>query len=259
MFNLFKRTSQEDKEAREQIELYIHRVGHGMNARDEKHFESIIISHEDIAIDIYKTTNMVTKNHILILLNKNDQGKKLADIRCKKWAEAIEFKGDSSDVKSLKSWLSCESDNQPLNMPRSTQILWFEYTTNLELCYLSKVTEFTARLAVYGFYQGYVDIVREPIKQMMNNISYDYAKDYLQALLKNYEIPKRDVILMFSVIYAGPHKSKGEEQLYKEYVQGFIDKDEKAYFEAIETIDPNHQKSIYKKLKQGEIRYQKEL
>ena len=150
------------------------------------------------------------------------------------------------DEQALRMWLSGESDVMPDMMPDNRYVVFFG---NAELfCYMSKVCEFTARLCVYGILKGYVDLFREPVKEIMRNRGLDGAKDFLDNLIERYSVSKKDVMQMYSAVFVAPAKTKEEKIFYAEYVEQWMESSKEEYIEVIAEMGKDWHKKILKKL-----------
>ena len=245
---LMKQSIDTDKKIEEDIIAYIYKSC--LNKKEEDAFRNLLISNVSIAEKVYKKLNHVKKDRILVHLNSEGKGVELAKQKAIQWAGCFTLVNCTPlEKKEFRSWLAGETDTLPKIMPKNDSPIWYGYLTNVTLCYMSMVCTFTERLCVYGIVSGYVDIAKEPVKEMMRCISVEYATMFLDNVINNYGLTKKDIMQMFSVIYAGARKTKLEEEYYSKYVVTWIKEDKEEYINAISSISKDARDSVFKKLK----------
>lgn len=220
-----------------------------LSKKEEQELKKLVIENEDIAKDIYRTINHINKELILVYLILGGRGediaKESARERAYKWGV---MNCTEQEEKEFKSWLAGEHDNMPEVMPTNRYIRCLNYHQSVELCYLSKVSTFTERLCAYGMKIGYIDIVKDPVKEMMNCISVDYARSFLENTISKYNISNEDVMQMYSSIYS-IRKTKLEAEFYLSYIQEWLKNDRIEYMKAVNNISGDMRRKILKKLK----------
>lgn len=252
---LVEEMQEQDKSVREQIVSYLKKASmYGvLSDKEEQDLKNLVIENEGISKDIYRTINYSSKSYILIYLNSEGKGDDIAKERAKELANEWELKGClEQEEKEFKSWLAGENDNMPEVMPQSKYIVFFQYLQNLELCYLSEVSTFTERVCVYGMKKGYVDIVKEPVKEMMSRIGVHYAHYFLKNTIIKYNLSNEDVMQMYSAIYSS-RKTKLEAEFYLSYIQEWIENDKDEYMNAINNISSDMRRKILKKLEKEHL------
>lgn len=233
---------------RETMEMYLNKQA--LNAKDTHAFRELVLAHKEVAEDMYRTTKNIHRNQILVYLNAVGEGVKLTNQLAREWAYTLEIVDCTPQQEAeFKAWLSGDCDSMPEQMPRNKYMLYYEYKTNVLLCFMSKASTFTERLCAYGIKQGYVDLVKEPIKEMMRCITVEYANSFIQHMIRTYHILDEDIMQMFSVIYAGPRKTKVEIEYYERYIKKWILEDKDTYKKAILCISKDAQDSVKRKLK----------
>ena len=244
----------QDKSVREQIVFYLEkRQMYGLTGKEQKILESLITENEDIAKNIYRTVNYRSKAFILIYLIKKGGGDDIAQERARELAYEWELKNCTEKAEiEFKSWLSGENDNMPETMPISKYVVFFPHYENLELCYLSMVSVFAERVCVYGMRKGYVDLVKEPVKEMMSEIGTYYADYFLKHTIIKYNISNKDVMQMYSVIYS-IRKTKQENEFYLTFIQEWIKNSKDEYIKAINDISKDAGKKVLKKLEKENL------
>lgn len=219
-----------------------------LSKKEELALKKLVIENEDIAKDIYRTINHINKEFILVYLILEGRGDDIARESARERAYKWGVKNcTEQEEKEFKSWLAGEHDNIPEVMPTNKYIRYLNYHESVELCYLSKVSTFTERLCVYGMRIGYIDIVKEPVKEMMKCISVDYARSFLENTILKYNLSNEDVMQMYSSIYS-IRKTKLEAEFYLSYIQEWLKNDRNEYMKAVNNISADMRRKILKKL-----------
>lgn len=230
-----------------------------LGKKNDDEFKTLVLDNEEsarIVYDnlLYRINPHISYGRILSVLNEAGRGKDLAEAEVKRLAYSFEFLNEKEpNQKELVKWLSGESDTMPIPMPKNKYIMFYNNRTNRELCFMSKVCTYPERLAIYGMMMGYVDIVRGPVKSMLEYISIEYVQDYLNRIENNYPVPKEDIMQMYTMILVAPHKMKKEIELYTPLIVDWLNNDNEQYWNAIAKLSDNYQKKIENYLLQHEI------
>lgn len=242
-----------DMEIKKEMMTYVDR-GWGLDRKSEKRFKELVLKHEEIAKEVYRNTSHQPGNNvrkmILMFLNNENRGADLAKEEAHRLAYAMEVVDCSKEEEeAFKLWLSGESDSMPDKLPRNKYVVFIgNYVDSEQLCYMSKVSEFTARCLVYGLHRGYVDLFRESVKEMMRNLGVQHTRNFLDAMFERYKISQKDVMQMYSAIFAGGAKTKEEKAFYTEYVEKWLATSKEEYLAAISEISKDCRNKIMKKL-----------
>ena len=80
-------------------------------------------------------------------------------------------------------------------------------------------SQFPARICVYGMIRGYIELFKNTLQNILAEFGIDYARTFIDQLVKRYGVADADVMAMVSVIYTGSARTKLETQLYREYIE----------------------------------------
>lgn len=246
-----------DSESEKEIEKHCLEMTLGKKNDDE--FKTLVLDNEESARIVYnnllnRVNPHISYGRILCVLNEAERGKDLAEEEAKRLAHCFEFLNEKEpNQKELINWLAEESNTMPLPMPKNKYIMFYNNRTNRELCFMSKVCTYPERLAIYGIMMGYVDIVRGPIKSMLEYIGVEYVQTYLNRIENNYPVPKEDIMQMYTMILVAPHKMKKEIELYNSYIVDWLSNENEQYWNAISKLSDEYQKKIENYLLQHQI------
>lgn len=231
-----------------------------LSARDEKIFLSLVLENEMAAKDVYHATSgksgFPSRYKIVTALTSVCKGNEIAREEARSLVQRLTFRDCSYDVEcGFKSWLLGESDDMPLSLPMEKNVAGFfvraQYRT---ICYISKVSEFPARLCVYGMMKGYIELFKNTLQHIVTEFGIDYARNFINQLVERYNVPDANLMAMVSVIYAGPAKQKAETQLYREYIEGWVNENKDNFLAEISSVlGGDWHKKVLKKLEKDGI------
>lgn len=196
-----------------------------LNARNDKIFTSLVLGNEAAAKEVYRSTygksGFPTRYKIVTTLTGVCRGEDIAKEEIKDLVQRLTFRDCSPDLENeFRNWLLEEYDVMPLSLPMEKKVQGFfsrqQYRT---ICYISKVSQFPARICVYGMIRGYIELFKNTLQNILAEFGIDYARTFIDQLVKRYGVADADVMAMVSVIYTGSARTKLETQLYREYIE----------------------------------------
>lgn len=211
----------------------------GLTAPDEKVFTSLVLENEDAAKEVYRSTGgkpgHPLRYKIVTALTNVCRGEDIAREESLALVNRRKFRDCTTEEETaFRAWLLCQTDEKPASMPMEVYVAGFfsrpQYRT---ICYISKVSEFPARLCVYGMARGYIELFKDTLQQILAEFGIDYARNFINQLVCRYQVPESDLMVMASVIYAGPAKQKLEVQLYREYIDGWVNRDRAGFLASL--------------------------
>lgn len=196
-----------------------------LSARDEKIFASLVLDNETVAKEVYRATygkaGYPTRYKIVTTLTGVCRGEDIAKEEIKALVQRLTFRDCSAELEfAFRNWLHGESDVMPLSLPMEKRVMGFftrqQYKT---ICCISKVSQFSARICVYGMVKGYMELFKDTLQNIITEFGIDYAREFIDQLVKCYNVSDAHLMAMISAIYAGPSKTKLETMLYREYIE----------------------------------------
>ncbi|MBE5875365.1 MAG: hypothetical protein E7290_00600 [Lachnospiraceae bacterium] len=231
-----------------------------LSARDEKCFASLVLDNEDVAKEVYHATydkaGYPIRYKIVTTLTGDSRGEDIAKEEIKVLVQRLTFRDCSPELEcAFRNWLLCESDVMPLELPTEKKVMGFftrqQYQT---ICCMTKVSQFSARICVYGMVKGYMELFKDTLQNIIIEFGIDYAREFINQLVKCYNVADAYLMAMVAAIYAGPAKSKLEITLYREYIEKWRDSNRDYFIAEISSVLGNDwRKKVLKKFEKEGI------
>lgn len=224
----------EFESAKEQIRNLIQ--NDELNARNDKLLLSLVLGNEEAAKAVYRDTcgqsGFPSRYKIVTALTGICKGEDIANEEIQFLVHRLAFRDCTTEEERIfREWLLTETDHMPELFPMEIKVQGFfsrqQYRT---IAYMSKVSEFPARLCVYGLKKGYIELFKDTLQPMLKELGIEYTRSFIDQLLIRYDMADADFMAMASVIYAGPAKQALETKLYREYIDAWIKTDRESFF-----------------------------
>lgn len=213
-----------------------------LGARNEKIFTSLVLNNEAIAKEVYRDTygqpGYPSRYKIITVLTNVCRGEDIAREEVNELVHRLSFRDCSPEsAREFTGWLVVEHGDMPSSFPMEKKVQGFfsrqQYRT---ICYISKVSQFSARLCVYGMVKGYIELFKDTLQNIITEFGVDYARNFIDQSAARYDVADSYLMAMVSVIYAGPAKTKLETQLYREYIDKWSNSNRDYFMTEIGTV-----------------------
>lgn len=216
-----------------------------LTKKEEARMNELVTEHEDCAREIYMKLPLVQRARISSILYIQKKGRDLAEIEARQFVDEQELIDCTDEhATNFRRWLTGELETFTEPFPADRCISTLDKKTSSNLCFMSNVHTLPERLWVYGASKGYIDIAREPVKEMIRELGSEYAQEFLKRIQENYPVSEEKQMQIIALIYIAPHKLKKEIELYGAMLQDWIKQKPKEFWHAIAQLDQDKQKKI---------------
>jgi hypothetical protein len=276
---MFAETAKKRSFNKKEIQEYIfvlneRKVYQGLCKKDASVFKTLILENEDCAravfLELYLKPMSFYNNEIYFssfimptikegeitsIFYIEGKGADLAQAQADRFNKTNEIWDSSitqNEIADFVLWFTGNSDIRPAKMPKTKE--WNPAfsrprTINQNLAYMSKVHCFPERLFFYGTKNGYVDLSRELVQEMILVLGIDYAKKFLDKVESYIQSDEdlQDIMIMYSFICSIVGNSKRQVALYFERIHLWLTEKEDFYWNAISLLRDNERKRKIKK------------